>query len=494
MTSAVFALVRTWLVLDFFSASRKTGQPGSTLTTTIFGQSFLALVIAAVLYPEYPTVPFAAANLSLSTLMVGMGYLGDTSRIERGRADRVLLDTSPLRPSALILARSLYAGFFICVTTIGMALPPAILLYWVSGQQLWVVPAYLVLACLVSSLAAGFLAVCTQLAHRFLGPGRAPLLAGTLRAAILAGGFVGFALCLPHLRGSRADLPLADLALLWPPYWAARFLHDPSVLPPTLLLASSLILFWIARLTGRFPPSRRGRAPRRGPLSWLDRRLAGEGPRYGITAFVSAMLYRSPGFRLRTLPLFGLPVAMVALGLGGSSDGQERRLLLGMSLQFPAIYLPFVVAFLPRADQPGAAWVFAGSPSATMSMARRASLVAVTTHLLLPVQVAALVLLVAGEGLAAAIALSCFSLGIGILIAGLHLRNLDALPFTEEGEEVGLDLGSSLGFALVLAGLGAGFSVVAGSLLGVGLGVLVLVVAGWTLTAGSPLMRGQPDG
>jgi hypothetical protein len=42
------ALVETWLILDFFGDARRTGEPSSSLTSTIFTQSFLALVFAAL--------------------------------------------------------------------------------------------------------------------------------------------------------------------------------------------------------------------------------------------------------------------------------------------------------------------------------------------------------------------------------------------------------------------------------------------------------------
>lgn len=484
MRSAVAGLVHTWLILDFFSASRRTGQPGSTLTTTIFGQSFLALVLAALLYPETPPIAFAAANMSLSTLMVAMGYLGDASRPERHHADRFLVGTSPLRPGSLILARCLHGGFFICLITVGMALPPAILLFWISGRDPLVVPAYLVLACVVSAVATGFLAVINQLTGVLMGTARAALLAGTLRAAILAGGFLGFALCLPHLDESRAALPGGVLAVAWPPYWAARLLHGPSALFLALLLGTAGSLLTIAWLTQPLEPRSRARRPRSGLLSMLDRRLAGKGPLLGATVFISTMLYRSPGFRLRTLPLFGLPLAMVVLAFGGG-DHDERRLLLGMSLQFPAIYLPFLVAFLPRADQPDAAWIFPASPGANIALAREASLLSLTTHLLLPLQATAFVLLpLTGQGWGTALALTSYSLGTGILVATLHLRHLERMPFTEEGEAIDGDLGTPLGTALVLGVMGAGFSLISDSATGVVLGALILAIGSGRLLRG----------
>ena len=46
---AVTALVHAWLVLDFFGDSRRTGHGGSTLTTAACTNSFLGLVLAALL-------------------------------------------------------------------------------------------------------------------------------------------------------------------------------------------------------------------------------------------------------------------------------------------------------------------------------------------------------------------------------------------------------------------------------------------------------------
>ena len=83
----IAALARTWLVLDFFGDARRAGKGhGSSLTTTIFAQSFLALVFATLLYPDVPPVPFAAANLCLSTLLVAIGALGDEARPNRRAA------------------------------------------------------------------------------------------------------------------------------------------------------------------------------------------------------------------------------------------------------------------------------------------------------------------------------------------------------------------------------------------------------------------------
>jgi hypothetical protein len=54
------------------------------------------LELAALFFPDTPAGAFAAANLSVSTLLVGIGHLGDDRGANRARADRVLVSTSPL--------------------------------------------------------------------------------------------------------------------------------------------------------------------------------------------------------------------------------------------------------------------------------------------------------------------------------------------------------------------------------------------------------------
>jgi hypothetical protein len=87
-SNPIRALVGAWLVLDFFGDARRTGGNASTLTTTIFSQSFLSLGVAALLYPEIPPVPFAAATLSIATLLVATGSFDTEQPLNRRAADR----------------------------------------------------------------------------------------------------------------------------------------------------------------------------------------------------------------------------------------------------------------------------------------------------------------------------------------------------------------------------------------------------------------------
>jgi hypothetical protein len=282
---------------------------------------------------------------------------------------------------------------------------------------------------------------------------------------LLAAGFVGFALCLPHLRGTAADLPGGRwIAWSWPPYWGARVLADPIGAWPfaAALAAAAAVLFAVSVALQRAPRPDASRGVGRSWLGRLDRRITGGGPLLGVTAFTSTMLYRSAGFRAKVLPIFGLPVAMIGLALAGA-EPRGRVVLIGITLQLPAVYLPLLVGFLAKADQEGGSWVFATSPEgASPELGRRAGLVSLATHVLLPVHAVALVVMVcSGIGAMVSLSLAAFSLGVAVLVAALALRQLGGPAFTDESEGVSVDAGAMLGLAFLLGTGGGAFALVA---------------------------------
>jgi hypothetical protein len=152
---------------------------------------------------------------------------------------------------------------------------------------------------------------------------------------------------------------------------------------------------------------------------------------------------------------------MVFLNLDGDDGGSARHgfVLLCVLLQLPAIYLPFLIAFLPRADQKGSGWVFEHAPGVTIGLVRDATWRALVSHVLLPVHLAALVLmLVLRDDRVDAAAAAVFAAALAVLAARSMVGSLHAVPFTDDREEEGgLELGGLMGFALVLGGLGAVF-------------------------------------
>jgi hypothetical protein len=455
------ALVRTWLLLDFFGESRRTGGAGSTLTTAIFGQSFLALVMAALLYPDVPPVAFSAANLSLSTLLLGIGTLGGEGGQRRREADRMLLGTAPIGPGVVAMARALHGAFHVCLRTIGMALPPAILLGFLLRDPVRAA-LHVPCACLLAGLMVGGLTLLLQVLRNVAGAARAALLAGTAKAVLLALGVIAFATCLPALGKGADALPIGRAgAELIPTYHAARFLAAPADEwhRGLLLLGLGAGLLLLSTLVRDREPTRARRAGRSLLMVVHSARLRG-GPLLGMTEFVATMLYRSPGLRGRVLPLLGVPAALVLLSLSDSDTGAQQ-LFLAMALQFPAIYLPFLVAFLPRADHPGASWVFPSSPGASLETARKAAFLALVSHVLAPLHaIALLAMLALGVEWSFAVPVSLFASGLASLAARGQAAALPELPFTraEDDEATGGDPGQAFGLALVLALMGAAFA------------------------------------
>jgi len=484
-------IVHAWLRMDFFGDSRR--DEGSALTSTIFSQSFFAFLLAALLYDtQVRVVPYTAANLSLSTLLVGIGALADPqAALRRRRADAALLHTAPLFRGTASFARACHGAFYVVLITTGMAIPPAIFAFRVGGDALWIVPAYLVHASVLAGICAGTIALVLRVVERTSGRGSALLLAGTLRALLLGGGFIAFALCLGILEGSTDDLPLGRVgAWCWPPYWSAKWLANPGDWTALGILAgsSAILLLGNAMLSEVARPRARAARPRaRGPLTLIERRIAGRGPLLGATRFVATMLYRSAPFRARVLPLLGVPIAMTALAFVGD-QGRGQLLLLGMTLQFPAIYLPFLIAFLPSAERASAGHVFATSPHASIELAREASLIALTTRILTPVQLlAALLATVGGIPLLTAASLGMFSWGAAVLLAQFQLAQLRVMPFTVSESEEEASIGTLLGFSLLVAVAGGMFALVAGEIIAVAGAAAVAGTAVWRLLRPSRL-------
>ncbi len=456
-TNPIRALVGAWLVLDFFGDARKTGGNSSTLTTTVFSQSFLSLGVAALLYPEIPPVPFTAATLSVVTLLVATGCFDTEQPANRRAADRVLQATSPLGRLPFALARTMHAAFSLLLVTVGMALSPAILLACHEGDP-WKVPAYIALACACTALAASSLSVVLRIARRIMGTHGAALVAGTGKAAVLAFGVALFALSLSALSKDASALPMGRIgAEMLPPYHAAKILHDPVGeswrAMPWLCVGALLLLLSV--LVSEPENDRSRRVPPRGAMARLDRRLAGAPEDAAITAFCATMLWRSPSVRARVLPLLGVPAAIAFLALR-SGDAQSASLFIAMALQFPAIYMPFVIAMARQSDVPDGRWIFDSAPRISLLRTQRAAAIALITRVLLPVHAVLFALLLATTDRPMWIALlCCYSFCVGGAVTRLMTRELDDVPFSRDDPQTALDLGNLTVWALALAGAAA---------------------------------------
>ncbi|MBM3961079.1 MAG: hypothetical protein FJ306_04150 [Planctomycetes bacterium] len=172
-------------------------------------------------------------------------------------------------------------------------------------------------------------------------------------------------------------------------------------------------------------------------------------------------MWRNAGFRARVLPLLGMPAALLLLAANATPAGQAPPLAVpALLLQVPAIYLPFLIAFLPRAEQPGAGWLFAHAPRLPLAVVQDAVWRALVSHVLAPVTALAATALVLREPAAAAatLAAATFALALGVLAARAAVRTLPGVPFTSAREaDAGPEVGGLFALALGLGGLGFTF-------------------------------------
>ena len=170
---------------------------------------------------------------------------------------------------------------------------------------------------------------------------------------------------------------------------------------------------------------------------------------------------------------------MIALSWRGI-DADGRAIWLGMSSMLPAMYMPFLVLFLPRSDQPNAAWLFESAPLDVVATGRSGAMIALTTHVLLPAQVltfCAMLALRVPWVSCATIATGSFAIAVGA--THLATQRLTAVPFTQtdEASGAGLDSGRVLALSLLLGGVGAALGACSHSLIALAAGLVFAVFA-----------------
>jgi hypothetical protein len=222
---------------------------------------------------------------------------------------------------------------------------------------------------------------------------------------------------------------------------------------PWLLVGCVLALVAIALPEPENEPTRRV-APG-GLFARIERRLAGAPADAAITGFCSTMLWRSPAVRARVLPLLGVPAAFAFLALRGN-EGRGADLFVAMALQFPAIYLPFVIAMMRQSDVQGSRWIFDSAPAIGAARVQRAAWISLVLRVLLPVHAMLAAMLLATTDRTLDTALLCvWSLCIGACAARVMARAIDDVPFSRDDANTNLDFGNLMAAALVLAGAAA---------------------------------------
>jgi len=368
----IAALLETWAAMDLFGRNRKEGDPASgSLTGSLFSQGFLSYVFAALCFPDPSPARYAAATMAFTGGLGLLGLAGDLQDICSHPADRDLVAACPISASTLRAAKALRLVLLLIPWHLGLALPPALLGIWIGG------PAFPLPYLGLSLLHALGLIACFHLpilaAGRCFGSEARTNMAVTLRALALAGFFLGSLLALRAAYQGPSALPGGSPLLAWlPPAWFALALTAPS---PTTLLpalafapAAGLLLLAVSRLpVRRRKPRRRGSRFLRATTAWMRTSPLD----LGLTEGLGALLARDRSFRLRALPLLGIPAAVVVLALRSGVEDRDFPLFLALVHGLPLIWLPFLLHFLPYCEDHEASWILESAPLDPIRAGRR---------------------------------------------------------------------------------------------------------------------------
>ena len=459
---ALRAILGAWLTIDLFGKTRRAGEEGSgSLTPTVFTQGFLSWIFAALCFEESSPVGFAAATLSLVAGFATLALLGELADQLGRDADRSFLLSTPISARLLGFAHFVHATLLLSAFALGLAVPPAVLLAFKLGQPLAAL-SYLVAACVLSATLYAAIRVLIVALEWIAGSAIASAFSALLRALLFGGGTIGLLLGLRAVINGPAQFPGGiDFLQYMPPYWFARLVAvGPGAEFAGLAWLTPLAIA-IAALLLSLLPKRPRRAPRR--RAWIRPPRAWPQTTRAWTSFALAVLLRDRSFRLRALPLLGLPFAAVVVGLRADIGPDRMPFVLALVHQLPLAYLPFLLHFVPYAEGWRAAWLPAAASARPIGDSRRGVALAFAIFAL-PLQ--ALLLLVDlsyRDGPVDAIAATLVALGLAWLLLPILAASLHSQAFSEDPEELAppAELGGYAFLAIAVSLVAVGLEAVA---------------------------------
>ncbi|MFQ5503782.1 MAG: hypothetical protein ACE5F1_03175 [Planctomycetota bacterium] len=473
--SQIRALLSVWLTMDFFGKSRRKGRGGGgSLTTVIFTQGSLSFAFAVLNFPpEQPGAAFVAGTLALVAGFTMLAMLGEVQDQLGHPADRDFVLACPIGRGTYYVTRGLHVLVYLGLFNFGLSIPPALLAIWTSGSP-WAALHYFYLSFLLSVTLTCLVQLPVLLSARLLGKQFAASASAFLRAILTGGIFLGLILGLRAMvQGPEAFPGGLGLLRLLPPYWFARAheallgrggSHETYVLLTALSTPAALGLLYLTALLPS-PIGARHQRRRRWGLADLAGPFLRSRSERGLLVFVFGMLARERSFRLRALPLLGLPLAIVLLGLMAGSSPGTLPYFMAVVHNLPLAYLPFLMAFLPYAEGHQAAWILTASIGNPEGMSRRVVAVAFAVLLLL-VQILLFAVDAWHRGAAAAAATTLAALGLAWLLLPRLARGLEGTCFAKDPEDFRppAEIGAVIGLGILVTLLGIGIETSAGGL------------------------------
>lgn len=384
---------RTWALLR---ARLAMAHRSGWAIPSLFLHAVLGALFASLVADSLPPFGYALFALSIGAVFLALPLLSDLGALLRLDEGGEWVEALPARPAELRFARLAHLALVAGALELALVVPFALRAPEGVGRV---------------ALVLGGLGLATVLSaaliwvQALLWPRWDNLLIG-LQALVLAAVVIGSAQLLGHLpEVARLTPDLPWLRFLPSAWFAGAVSATTGEALPILMtaLAAGSLLFVPAR------PTRRGATGQGVVQRVLEplRRLAGRswvraGER-GAFDLVFLALPREREFRLRTLPVLGIPMAFLWIGLRGGEPGRSGD-LLSILLFTVGVYLPVLLAHVPLTESPEASWLLRTAPRAGHEIAAGATK-ALFLRYLLPLHV-----VLAGVGL---------SMGAGELLVRL---------------------------------------------------------------------------
>lgn len=386
-------LGRTWALIR---ARLAMAHRGGWAIPSLFLHLVLGALFASLVAEALPPFGYALFALSIGAVFLTLPLLSDLGALLRLDEGGEWIEALPARPAELRLARLVHLALVAGALELALVVPFALRAPEGVGRI---------------ALVLGGLALATVLSavliwiQSLLWPRRENLLIG-LQAVVLAAIVIGSAQLLGHLPEIARLTPDAPWTRALPPAWFAAAAAGASgwtgPVLVTAVAAAGLLL--VPARPARRSASGQGIVQRvLEPLRRVAWRSWVRPEERGAFDLVFLALPREREFRLRTLPVLGIPMAFLWIGLRGGEPGRSGD-LLSILLFTIGVYLPVLLAHVPLTESPEASWILRTAPRTSSEIAAGATK-ALFLRYLLPLHV-----VLAGVGL---------SMGAGDLLVRL---------------------------------------------------------------------------
>jgi len=360
-------------------------RSGSWPAAPLVMHGSISFVLCSLVSDALPPYGYCLYALSISAALISLPLLGDFGSLLRADPAAEWIEAQPVRRSELRIARTMQIALLI-VVLVASALTPAA---FCAPHDMGLAARFVLVA---AGIAQAFLiAACLIGVQSLLGE-RAESLLVLLQTALVGGVIIGVITSLrlvPQLR--ELEAPTRALAT-YPPAWFAHVASPTAGGAWTLGALVATVGAGIVLVLAPLPPATRARRggawlgtllhPVRALVSrvWVRR-----GPERAVFDLVYDALPLERDFVLRTYPMIGIPLALLAVG-AGSEAGNARDGLLSLLLFTSATYLPIPIVYVQASASARARWLLDTAPCTEGEVARGA-VKALAVRFLLPLYV-----------------------------------------------------------------------------------------------------------